>query len=169
VIISISPMIGSSSLDFTGFPRATFFVPGGAKNGGRGLPSDYSRLGTRVSCGVPTNIGLGSFISTATNPELPVSPLAGGAFGCSVTFAVGVSVGGLGGLVVSTFGVSGVFGAELVDLGCDCCPGGLPSGGDFLQETTKHRDITNNTRTQIFTIELILLGIISFKPQKLTT
>jgi hypothetical protein len=123
---------------------------------------------------VPTNIGLGSFISTATRPELPVSPPAGGfaswgVFGTSGGFALGVSAGGLGGLVVSTFGVSGVFASGLVDLGWGCCVEDCASGEDFLQETTKHRDVMNNTRTQIFTIELRLLGIISFKPQKLST
>ena len=42
-IISISPMIGSSSLLETGLFKVTFVVPSGAKNGGRALPNGFSR------------------------------------------------------------------------------------------------------------------------------
>ena len=67
VIISISPIIGSSSVLATGFPNATFFVPSGARNGGRALPNGFSRLGTCIFCGVPMNIGFGSLSSIGTN------------------------------------------------------------------------------------------------------
>ena len=44
------------------------FAKTGAKNGGRGLPSGFSRLGTRIFCGVPTNIGLGSLKCSGAKP-----------------------------------------------------------------------------------------------------
>ena len=55
-------MIGNSSVLVTLFPSATFLVPFGARNGGRGLPKGFSRLGTDKFVGVPTNIGSGSSI-----------------------------------------------------------------------------------------------------------
>jgi hypothetical protein len=63
-------MIGSSSLLLTGLPRATFVVPAGAKNGGRGLPNGFSRFSTLVSCGVSTNMGFGNVMSSGTSLNL---------------------------------------------------------------------------------------------------
>jgi hypothetical protein len=57
-------MIGCSSDPLTGFCNATFFVPSGARNSGRGLPRGFSRFGTAMFVGVPTNIGFGSLISS---------------------------------------------------------------------------------------------------------
>jgi hypothetical protein len=139
-------MMGSSSLLETGFSRATFVVPAGAKNGGRGLPKGFSRLGTRVSCGVPTNIGLGFLISIGTIST-------GRAL--SVTI-VSVSADGLPELS-SADGLPELSSAD-----------GLPelssadSGEDFLQAGTKHKNIANNTSTQTFAIEPKSFFIISF-------
>jgi len=69
-------MMGSSSLLDTGLPSATLDVPAGARNGGRGLPSGFSRLGTLKFCGVPTNMGFGSSISMASNSCAPAAGMA---------------------------------------------------------------------------------------------
>src|SRR5688572_6621822 len=55
-------MTGSSSLLATFLPFATFVTPAGARNGSRGRPRGFCRLGTRMFCGVPSNIAFGSWM-----------------------------------------------------------------------------------------------------------
>ena len=61
-------MTGSLSLAATGLPAESRAVPAGTMNGPRGLPVTVSRLGVRMFLGVPTNIGLGSWIFRTSLP-----------------------------------------------------------------------------------------------------
>jgi len=152
-------MIGSSSLLETGLFKVTFVVPSGAKNGGRALPNGFSRLGTFVSWGLPTNIGFGSFISIGTKPAV----FAGAAGSGSVTSA-GFSATGS---VTVSAGFLGSSATDLTVLGAGDSNDAFSVGSDFLHEGIKHKDIITNTQTQIFTIEPNSFVIISFLPQKL--
>ena len=67
VTCSISPMTGSLSLLVTFLPLATFVTPAGARKGSRGRPRGFCRLGTVRFCGVPSNIGFGSWMGIGTS------------------------------------------------------------------------------------------------------
>ena len=82
-------MTGCSSEPVTGFLNATFLVPAGTRNGCRGRPRGFSRFGTAIFVGVPTNIGLGSLISSGTS--CPPDGFAGGATGVATCAGSGLS------------------------------------------------------------------------------
>src|SRR5512140_585617 len=121
-----SPIIGCSSELVTGFLNATFLVPSGARNGGRGPPSGFSRFGTCRLPGVPTNIGLGSLISSGTSlppPDCGVADCPADVC-CGVCSAVccagGVPAEGLGMIVSTRLGCAALVG---------CCPAAFPGCG----------------------------------------
>src|SRR4029450_3687595 len=72
-------MIGSMSLLVTFLPLATLVTPAGARNGSRGRPSGFCRVGTCGVCGVRSENGFGSWIGSGCS-----SPVAG-AWARSVT------------------------------------------------------------------------------------
>ena len=76
VTCSSSPITGSMSLLVTFLPLATFVTPAGARKGSRGRPRGFCRLGTVRFCGVPSNIGFGSWMGIGTSFP-PARALAG--------------------------------------------------------------------------------------------
>ncbi len=75
-------MIGSSSLPVTGLLSATFWVPLGARKGGRGLPVGFLiRVPGGACAGVPLKAGLGSFSLSGTS--LPFASVCFDSLACA--------------------------------------------------------------------------------------
>ena len=153
--------MGSSSLAEMGLAAARLVVPSGARNGGRGLPSGFSRLSTLISCGVPTNIGLGSSISTGTSFTSEAgagatSAGAGASAGVSTAAACSTSSAGWAGALSGGAGVSE----------------GAGWGSSSLQEAPKHNTTTIAARSSAFVAEfnffLISLTSITRNPKSFT-